>query len=345
MSNITFLQYNPNKEKKRPNNSSGACINCRKAHAACNTWRPCDRCVRMQCECKISEKKTKKDTNSPITNSNDFVDVDTVSKLLFDANPTTPAFDPYSLPSPLSTYVNQPLDTPLADFPIPTPISFSSTPQFTPPNVYETQQQSPNYPEDLSPPNINTNMSDMGVVANTDTQDKKIDDLIAQNARMEKLLSALSLKVDHLETQISTAVSKSYMAPATASWRLPSCELLECNQNFLDLLGYTAGEDTLSTFFQLGACTDAMGKIRQRIEHATKHNEPISDPTYSRTLLVVPMFKKTREVVLLNISVVICLDAPVPVMTTVLHKLPNMPRGVSGDAPQMCKAVPRIEDA
>jgi hypothetical protein len=37
---------------------------------------------------------------------------------------------------------------------------------------------------------------------------------------------------------------------------------------------------------------------------------------------VVPMWKKNKEVLLLNVSVVICLDAPFPVMTTVLHKLP-----------------------
>ena len=60
MSEITFRHYTPQLEKKRPGSSLTACINCRKAHAACNTWRPCDRCVRMQCECQTKEKKKKK---------------------------------------------------------------------------------------------------------------------------------------------------------------------------------------------------------------------------------------------------------------------------------------------
>lgn len=57
---ITFLQYTPHKEKKRPSHGgAGACVNCRKAHAACNSYRPCDRCVRMRCECQPYDKKQK----------------------------------------------------------------------------------------------------------------------------------------------------------------------------------------------------------------------------------------------------------------------------------------------
>jgi hypothetical protein len=268
----------------------------------------------MKCECQTKTRKQKKDASDSNTTG---IDVDTASKLLFDSTkPNTPLYDPFSLPSPLSNYISNQTNTIETEDTIPQHIQTAVI------TVLPTQPSNTcivpldtTYITDTNPPQ----QPNAGAVTSKTPQDK-IDELVAQNARMEKLLAALTRKMDYMQAQISGAASpNAHLVPATASWKLPSCEMLECNKKFLDLLGYSDNDNSITTFFQLGACNDAMGRVRQKIEYSIKNNVPINELSYAQTL-VVPMWKKSREVVMLYCSVVICLDSPFPVMTTVVHK-------------------------
>jgi hypothetical protein len=173
-------------------------------------------CVSLYSSCYVPFSRPNITINSeklPNTiDSNSVIDVEAVQQMLFDTSkPTTPPYDPFALPSPLSTYLS---DT-TAEMPSPpnppqdaqVPTSFSFVPVTTHSNGL-TVFKADYFPQAITPLPTSVHTSPhTGSVATTSTQNDKIDELMAQNARMEMMLSSLTRRVDFLQTQISTGAA------------------------------------------------------------------------------------------------------------------------------------------
>jgi hypothetical protein len=235
-----------------------ACSNCRRMHAGCDLGRPCRRCIQnaLESSCvdvprkKRSSRKTPKEDTSPDIKMEDPSRVweDTYNEI-FGQNTPDNRIQPYTPPSNFTNqsfdpYVFQPESLLLADMGLPRTPPLHSAP---------TQMAIPR-----TPSSSNLTGPDWNFLV------QQISELRDSNKNLENRLSGVThelsdMKVKPKPSTVSLVTGWHTFQPqpdlAISVWKAttpdeegsPRNVLVECNQKFVDMLGY--GVDTLKNNF------------------------------------------------------------------------------------------------